>query len=98
ALRSPHCPFPTLFRSSLAVIGMLVAETAPIVQGFLHRTIDPRSFEVVQGWEADPSVVINTADQISKRFMTVKASVSGETQDGQRSEEHTSELQSRGDL
>jgi hypothetical protein len=69
--------------ASLAVLGMLLAESPTLVDKLWHRTIDPEMFEVLQGWESEPGSTTSTGDAISERFVTLLTRVSGETQDAQ---------------
>jgi hypothetical protein len=55
----------------LAVIGLAFAYTKPIVDGLRDRDIDPRSAQVVFGWDADPASATPVADDISQRFVTI---------------------------
>ncbi len=68
--------------SSLAAVGLIVAQTPAIVQALLHRTIDPRTFEVLHGWESEPTSPTSQGDAISERIVTLIARLNGETTDG----------------
>jgi hypothetical protein len=55
----------------LGAIGLAVAYTGPIVDAWIHRHIDPRTFQVLFGWDPDPASTTPVADDISRRFVTI---------------------------
>ena len=70
----------------LAGLGLVVAFTPLVVEKFFHRRIDPRSFEVLFGWEGHQSSATPAADRISERFVTLLGRVQGETAGGDEAE------------
>jgi hypothetical protein len=68
--------------ASLAILGLLFAESPVLVDLICHHTIDPRRFTVLHGWESDPTADTTLADSISERFVTILVRVAGETQAG----------------
>lgn len=70
----------------LAILGLVVAFTPLLVEKWFHRRIDPRSFEVLFGWEGDPTSATPVADRISERFVTLLGRVTGKSSDGDEGE------------
>src|SRR5262245_39772448 len=54
----------------LVLIGLAFAYL-PVLVNIGHRRINPRSFQVLQGWEGDPHTSTPVADRISERFVTI---------------------------
>ncbi len=63
------------------VLGLAIAFTPLIVEKVFHRRVDPRSAEVLFGWEADPTSTTPVADRISERLVTFLGRISGEKLD-----------------
>lgn len=57
----------------LGALGAAVALTPFLAEQWFHRIVDPRSFEVLFGWEADPESTTPIADAVSKRMVTMVA-------------------------
>jgi hypothetical protein len=55
----------------LGAIGLAAAYTGPIVDKWIHRHLDPRTFQVLFGWDPDPASTTPVADDISRRFVTI---------------------------
>ncbi len=56
--------------TSFVVLGLAFAYL-PFLVNLNHRRIDPRSVQVLQGWEGDPQTPTPLADRISERFVTI---------------------------
>ena len=63
----------------LAVVGLAFAYTKPIVDGLKAMNIDPRTAQVLFGWDPDPGSTTPVADDISRRFVTIMLRLVDET-------------------
>lgn len=55
----------------LGAVGLSFAYVKPIVDGLRGRDINPRTSQVIFGWDRDPASVTPIADDISRRFVTI---------------------------
>ncbi len=63
----------------LAVVGLAFAYAKPIVDGLKAMNIDPRTAQVLFGWDPDPGSTTPVADDISRRFVTIMLRLVDET-------------------
>jgi hypothetical protein len=57
----------------LGALGVAVALVPLLSEAWFHKHIDPRSFEVLFGWDPDPASGTPVADRVSRRMVTMAA-------------------------